>query len=70
MVDEPLQKEVRIMKKVFRIWKFVEYCQNHNIDAAMSLRLNWPFELEGKTKEEIAYTEFLCTDERMVMEGK
>ena len=43
------------MKKVFRIWKYVESMRRlgHYKGAVASLKRGWPQDCEGKTAEEI-----------------
>ena len=61
------------MRKVFRIWKFAERCLSFNTkednqNLIKSLKSSWPFEMEGKTIEEIGKLCYMTCSEWMVEE--
>ena len=60
------------MKKVFRIWKLVEYrIKLHNITTQGIIDLlkhKWTFEMEGKTIEEIHKLGYMTSSEWLVEE--
>lgn len=58
------------MKKVFRIWKFVESARQHgNLDGALeSLRLGWPQMFDGKTEEQMNKKGYVCNYSWLVVE--
>lgn len=58
------------MKKVFRVWKFVSCYHTYKADdkALESLRLGWPQECDGMTKEEMSKNGYACSDNWLVRE--
>ena len=57
------------MKKVFRIWKFVEFNNSEDNQILIeSLKNSWPYECEGKTREEIIKLGYLTNSNWMVEE--
>ena len=60
------------MKKVFRIWKYVSRSIELGYEKVLeeSLKLGWPYLLEGLTPEEINEIGYVYSESWLVVEGE
>ena len=60
------------MKKVFRLWKLVEYSIKVDTDGydalITALKLGWPQKLDGRTREEMNSLGYVCNLNWLVVE--